>query len=82
MSIKLGSLLIQEHKCQTNPNNLLSNTTEMKYERQRNLNETGVINDPLGQPTVLAGSDFRLILKFWDGRTDRRTNGRTDRQPM
>ena len=30
---------------------------------------TGVINYPLGQPTVLAGSDFRLILKFLDGRT-------------
>ena len=27
-------------------------------------------NDPLGQPTVPAGSDCRLILKFWDGRTD------------
>ena len=34
-----------------------------------NNNKTGVINDPLGQPTVLAGSDCRLILKFWDGRT-------------
>ena len=33
-------------------------------------NKTGVINDPLGQPTVPAGSDCRLILKFWDGRTD------------
>ena len=31
-------------------------------------NKTGVINDPLGQPTVPAGSDCRLILKFWDGR--------------
>ena len=31
--------------------------------------KTGVINDPLGQPTVPAGSDCRLILKFWDGRT-------------
>ena len=36
-------------------------------------NKTGVINDPLGQPTVPAGSDRRLILKFWDGRTDGRT---------
>ena len=35
----------------------------MKYK-------TGVINDPLGQPTDPAGSDCRLILKFWDGRTD------------
>ena len=34
-----------------------------------NLNKTGVINDPLGQFTVPAGSDCRLILKFWDGRT-------------
>ena len=32
--------------------------------------KTGVINDPLGQPTVPACSDCRLILKFWDGRTD------------
>ena len=31
-------------------------------------NKTGVINDPLGQPTVPASSDFRL--KFWDRRTD------------
>ena len=30
----------------------------------------GVINDPLGQPTtVQEGSDFRFILKSWDGRT-------------
>ena len=36
-----------------------------KYKR----NKTGVINDPLGQPTVPAGSDCRLILKLWDGRT-------------
>ena len=35
--------------------------------------KTGVINDPLGQPTVPAGSDCRLILKFWDGRTDGQT---------
>ena len=33
-------------------------------------NKSGVINDPLGQPTVPAGSDCRLILKFRDGRTD------------
>ena len=32
-------------------------------------NKTGVINDPLGQPTIPAGSDCRLIL----GRTDVRT---------
>ena len=35
-----------------------------------NIHKTGVINDPLGQPTVAVGSDCRLILKFWDGRTD------------
>ena len=34
---------------------------------------TGVINDPLSQPTVPAGSDCRLILKFCYGRTDGRT---------
>ena len=27
-------------------------------------------HDPLGQPTVKAGSECRLIFKFWDGRTD------------
>ena len=37
-----------------------------------------VINDPLGQPTVPAGSDCRMIMKFWDGRTDGHTYGRTD----
>ena len=31
---------------------------------------TAVINDPHGHPTVPAGSDCRLILKFWDERTD------------
>ena len=41
-------------------------------------NKTGVINDPRGQLTVPAGSDCRLILKFWDGLTDGRTDGRTD----
>ena len=35
-----------------------------------NFHKTGVINDPLGQPTDQAGSDCHLILKFWDGRTD------------
>ena len=35
--------------------------------------KTGVINDPLGQPTVPVGNDFRLILKKL-----RRTDGRTD----
>ena len=41
---------------------------------KNNFNKTGVINDPLGQPTVPAGSDCRLILKFWNGRTDGRTD--------
>ena len=36
-------------------------------------NKTGVINDPLGQPTVPAGSDCRWILKFCAGHTDGRT---------
>ena len=31
--------------------------------------KTGVINDPLRQPTVPTGSDFRSILKFCDGWT-------------
>ena len=46
----------------------------------------GVINDPLGQPTVSAGNDCRLTLNFWDGRTDRRvkiviTTGRNCGRP-
>ena len=28
--------------------------------------KTGVINDPLCQPLVPAGSNCHLILKFWD----------------
>ena len=43
----------------------------------------GVMNDPLGQPTVPAGSASRLILKFSDGRTDRPTDRNTlDGQPV
>ena len=46
----------------------------MERNKKKNLelekNKTGVINDPLGQPTVPAGSDCSLILMFWDGRTD------------
>ena len=38
-----------------------------------NYYKTGAINDPLGQPTVPAGSDCRWILKFCAGRTDGRT---------
>ena len=45
--------------------------------------KTGVINDPLGLPSVPAKRDFHLIMKFSDGPTDRRTyvlrtEGRTD----
>ena len=47
-------------------------------EMKINKDKTGVINDPLGQPTVPAGSDCHLILKFWDGWTYVRTDG----QPM
>ena len=43
-----------------------------------NFNKTGVINDPLGQPTVLAGSDCRWILKFCAGRTYIQMDGQTD----
>ena len=41
-----------------------------QYKRtfsKKKKNKTGVINDPLGQPTVPTGSDVRLILNFWDG---------------
>ena len=31
----------------------------------------------LAQPIVPAGSDFRFILKFWDGQTDIRTDRQT-----
>ena len=41
------------------------------------VNKTGVINDPLGQPTVPAGSDCRWILKFCAGHMDGQTKGRT-----
>ena len=35
-----------------------------------NIHKTGVINDPLGQPTDPAGIDCCLNLKLWDGLTD------------
>ena len=50
-------------------------------KKRRNENKcykSGVINDPLGQPTVPSGSNCRLILKFWDGRTDTRTDGHSE----
>ena len=46
------------------------NRQKGRWSRESKRNKTGVINDPLDQPTVPAGSDCRLILKFWDGRTD------------
>ena len=36
------------------------------FTHETKLNKTGDINDPLGQRTVPAGNDCRLILKFWD----------------
>ena len=56
----------------------LKNSFIPNFITKLNLNKTGVINDPLGQPTVPAGSDCPLILKFWDGRTDRRAYVQTD----
>ena len=52
--------------------NLLQyNKTFIKFKSQNIIfNKTGVINDPLDQPTVPAGSACRLILKYWDGQTD------------
>ena len=48
-----------------------------KKKKWRNIeNKTGVIHDPLGQPTVPAGRDCHLILSFGtDGLTAGRTNG-------
>ena len=51
-------------------------------EQKKKKYKTGVINDPLDQPTDPAGSDCRLILKCWDGRTDRRMYVRTDGQSI
>ena len=45
----------------------------MIWKKIRSKNRCIQDNDPLGHPTVLAGSDCRLILKFLDGRTDGRT---------
>ena len=39
------------------------------------VNKTEVMKDPLGQPKVQAGSDYRLILKLWDGRDCGRLHG-------
>ena len=43
-------------------------------EQESKKGKTGVINDPLGQPTVPAVNDFRSILKFCHGRTDGQTD--------
>ena len=45
------------------------NSTHPVSGTKQKVYQTGVINDLLGQPSVQAGSDCRLILKFWDGRT-------------
>ena len=68
LSLKFGLLSYLNFQ----PHNLILLLSEIK------IHKTGVINDPLGQPTVPAGSDCRLILKFWDVRTDGRTYGLTD----
>ena len=39
----------------------------VSLDKNKIVNKTGVINDPLSQPTVAASSACRLILKFWDG---------------
>ena len=60
------SVKLHDTKCMKKKENCVSKGKE---------NKTGVINDPLGQSTVPAGSDCRLILKFWDGQTYGRTDG-------
>ena len=50
----------------------IKNTSNSSFLKH-NIHKTGVINDPLGQPSVPADSDCRLILKFCDGRPDRLT---------
>ena len=46
---------------------------ERVYKREN----TGVINDPHGQPTDQTFSDCRMILKFWDGQTNGQAYVRT-----
>ena len=41
----------------------LTSITVTMLKLKMELYKTGVINDPLGQPTVTAGSDCRFILK-------------------
>ena len=48
-------------------------TTIRPWPQDSTKYKTGVINDPLGQPTVQAGSDFHLILQYVLGRTNGRT---------
>ena len=45
----------------------------LKNAQHVNCNKTGVINDPLGLPTVAANSDFRLISKVLGRQKDVRT---------
>ena len=53
----------------------IRDSSSKKYLGRKNKeNKTGVINDPLGQPTVPAGSDCRWILKFCAGRPAGRTD--------
>ena len=53
------------------------------YETVKNeqMNKSGVINDPLSQPTVPAGSDFHSITRFWNGRTDRQCENNDHYRP-
>ena len=52
------------------PHSLLHRTKKTDYVWKEENKMKRVINDPLGQPTDPAGSDCRLIIKFWDGRTE------------
>ena len=79
MIIYFDTLMTRKHN---NVRGSLKNSKNIKIlgSTKYNLNKTGVINDPLDQPTVPAGSDCRWILKFCAGRTYRRTYVRTDGQ--
>ena len=52
----------------------VTESTSTKFCLRTNYYKTGVINDPLGQPTVPVGSDCFGA----DVRTDGRTYGQTD----
>ena len=58
---------------------MLITQDQTKYRK----NKTGVINDPLGQPTVPVALDFEVLRRTYvrvrtDGRTEGRTDGQTD----